>query len=242
MKLFVVLSLLMFFNDYSFFEPKNQTPVRVLLITGGHNFNREAFDNLMSSLSGVSVTEVSHPNALSMFRTENRALFDVVLLYDMPKTISENEKNDFIEVLREGKGLVVLHHAYCSYQDWSEYQKIIGGRYHETPWIDLNGVERPASSYKYNVPMRVRVADGRHPVTSGISDFDIVDETYANGSVNSDVHVLLTTNEISSTPQLAWTTKYENSNVVTILLGHDNQAWSNPNFVRLLTQAIIWAK
>jgi len=244
MKILVIISLIMLFNaDVSLSQRRNQPPpVRVLLVTGGHGFNREAFEKLMNSLDGITVTEVRHPNAHEMFRSENRASFDVVLFYDMPKTIEEYEKQNFIDMLNEGKGIVVMHHAFCSYQDWSEYQKIIGGRYHEEPWTDSNGVQQPASSFKYNVQIPVKVADRRHPVTRGIRDFVIVDETYARGSVNPDVHVLLTTDEPSSTPQIAWTRKYGNSKVVTILLGHDNQSWSNPNFSTLLRQAILWVK
>ena len=237
----VMLLAPLFAND-AFSQRRNQPTVRVLLVTGGHSFDREEFDNLMNLLSGVSVTEVKHPEALAMFRPENRTSFDVALFYDMPNVISEQEKSDFIDMLNEGKGIVVLHHAFCSYQNWAEYQNIIGGRYHQQPWTDSDGVQRPASSYKYNVRMRVRVADRRHPVTRGIRDFDITDETYANGSVNPDVHVLLTTDEPSSTPSVAWAHKYGNSRVVTILLGHDNVSWTNPNFVKLLSQGLLWVK
>ena len=236
-----ILSFILFFNANAFSQRKKQ-PVRVLLVTGGHGFDREPFDRFINSLSGISVTEVRHPNALSMFRQENRSSYDVVLLYDMPQKISEQEKQDFIDCLKEGKGIVVWHHAYCSYQDWGEYQNIIGGRYHERPWTDNNGVERSASSYKYNVSISARITDKKHPVTKGIKNFVVVDEAYKDGVVNSGVHVLLATDEPLSTPSIAWTNKYENSKVVTILLGHDNQAWSNKNFAKLMRQAILWVK
>jgi len=234
-----ILSMMMFFNAGAFAQ-KKKAPVRVLLVTGGHNFAREPFDAFMRSLPGIVVTEVKHPDALVMFRPENRALYDVVLLYDMPKTISDQEKKDFTDCLKAGKGLVVLHHAYCSYQDWAEYQDIIGGRYHQKAWTDSKGKEHPASTFKHDVQFRVKIADTKHPVTKGIKDFDIIDETYGGGSVNPGVHVLLATDDPTSTPSIAWTNRYGKSKVVTILLGHDNQAWTNPNFVKFLTQAIMW--
>lgn len=221
---------------------KKTDPVRVLLITGGHDFEEEPFYALLESLQGTTVSEVKHPDALAMFRPENRSSYDVVLLYDMPNNISEQEKNDFTDCLKSGKGLVVLHHAYCAYQRWSEYQDIIGGRYHQRPWTDNEGVLHPASNYEHDVLFRIKVADANHPVTEGIQDFDIIDEVYGGGSVNLDVHVLLTTDYPSATPTIAWTNSFGKSKVVTIQLGHDNQAWTNPNFVKLLTQAILWAK
>ena len=237
----IILSSMIFFSACTFSQ-KKKDPVRVLLITGGHGFDKEPFYAFVKSLPGCTVTEVKHPNALAMFRPENRASYDVALFYDMPKTISEQEKKDFTDCLKEGKGIVIWHHAYCSYQDWPEYQTIIGGRYHEEPWTDSNGVVQPASTYMHDVQFRVKVADKNHPVTKGIEDFDILDEAYGRGSVNPGVHVLLATDEPLSTPSVAWTNSYGKSKVVTILLGHDNHAWTNPDFEKLLIQAIMWVK
>jgi len=221
---------------------KKAAPVRVLLITGGHDFDQEPFYAFMKSLQGITVTEVKHPNAVNMFRPESRNLYDVVLLYDMPDTISEQGKKDFTDCLKAGKGLIVWHHAYCSYQNWTEYQAIVGGRYHQNAWTDDKGVSHPASTYKHDVHLRVKVADPNHPVTKGIRDFDITDETYGNGTVNPDVHVLLATDDPSASRSMAWTHRYGKSKVATILLGHDNLAWTNPDFVKLLTQAVFWVK
>jgi len=235
----ILLSVLTFSTS---FAQKKPNPVRVLLITGGHDFDKEPFYAFVNSLQGITVTEVKHPNALAMFRPENRGSYDVVLLYDMPNTISEQEKKDFTDCLKKGKGLVVWHHAYCSYQNWTEYQNIVGGRYHEEAWMDDKGVPHPASTYKHGVQFHLKVADKKHPVTKDIHDFDIVDETYGMGSVNPNVHPLLTTDDSTSTPTVAWTNRYGKSKVVTILLGHDYQAWTNLNFKKLLTQAILWVK
>ena len=245
MKTFIKITGLLFLCTLTFssvYCQKKSNPVRVLLITGGHDFDKEPFYNFMKSLQGITVSEAKHPEALKMFRPENRASFDVILLYDMPEIISEQEKKDFIDCLKAGKGLVVWHHAYCSYQNWPEYQNIVGGRYHQKAWTDDKGVTHKASTYKHDVALRVKVVDKKHPITKGIQDFIIIDETYGNGSVNPNVKVLLSTEDASSTPSLAWTNRYGKSKVVTILLGHDNQAWTNPNFAKLLTQAILWVK
>ncbi len=237
----IILSLMILSSACSSSQKKKE-PVRVLLITGGHGFDKEPFYVFMKSLPDITVTEVKHPDALAMFRPENRSLYDVVLLYDMPQAISEQEKKDFVDCMEAGKGLIAWHHAYCSYQDWPEYKNIIGGRYHYDTWTDDQGVEHPSATYEHDVQFYVKVADPKHPVTKGIEDFDILDETYGGGSVQPGVHVLLTTDEPSSTPSVAWTNRYGKSNVVTILLGHDNHAWTNPSFVKLLTQAIMWVK
>jgi len=235
-----VLSLLMLFC-YTACNQKKNAPVRVLLITGGHDFD-SSLDAYMESLPGIVVTHVKHPNALSMLRPENRPSYDVVLLYDTYDTTSEQEKKDFADCFKEGKGLVVWHHATASYRDWPEYQEIIGGRYYFTSWTDSKSVSHPPSTYKHDVQFHVKVADRKHPVSKGIVDFDILDETYGSFCVNPEVRVLLTTNEPTSVPSIVWTKQYGKSKVVTILLGHDQHAWNNPNHKKLLTQAIHWVK
>jgi hypothetical protein len=84
------------------------------------------------------------------------------------------------------------------------------------------------------------VADPNHPVTRGLSDFTILDETYGGFEVKPGSHILLTTEEPTSTRNIAWVKEYGRSRVVYIQLGHDHHAYENPNFRKLLAQAIRW--
>lgn len=108
---------------------KKNSPVKVLFITGGHNYDKEKFDLMLAKLP-IVYDHIEHPNAHSFLKADKLEKYDVVLLYDMPKEISEEAQRDFISMLEKGKGLVALHHAFCSYDFWPEYTKIIGGRYH----------------------------------------------------------------------------------------------------------------
>ena len=237
----LLLSFLMVFTVRIFAQSKKD-PIRVLLFTGGHDFDHDAFEVLKKSLPGITVTEVEHPDALAMLRPEKRSSYDIILLYDLPLAINDLEKQDFLDCLKAGKGLVVLHHAIASYPDWPEFQQIMGGRYHLKAGNDSRGVAYPASTYKHDVRFRVTVADKKHPVTKGVSDFEILDEMYDFYSVNPNVRVLLTTEASSGVTPIAWTHRFGKSKIVTNLLGHDNQAWVNPGFVKLLVQAIQWVR
>ena len=237
----LLLSFLMVFTARIFAQSKKD-PIRVLLFTGGHDFDRNAFDVFKNSLPGITVTEVAHPNALAMLRPDKRSSFDVIMLYDMPNAITEQEKQDFMDCLKSGKGLVVLHHAFASYPNWPEFQQIMGGRYHLNAGNDSRGVAYPASTYQHDVRFRVKVAGKKHPVTKGVGDFDILDEMYDLYSVNPEVRVLLTTEASSGIIAIAWTHRYGKSKIVTNLMGHDNHAWTNPEFVKLLVQTIKWVK
>ena len=214
--------------------------IRILLITGGHGFEPEGFFPLFRTNADLKVTEAEQPKAQAMFKSDKAADYDVIVLYDLWQDISDETKTDFINRLKEGKGLVVLHHALCSYQKWPEYEKIIGGKYNLDK-TTVNGVEKPASSYKHGMHFTIHVADPNHPITRGISDFEIDDETYKDFDVLSDSHPLLTTDEPTSTKTIAWTRTYQGARVVYIESGHDHTAYGNPNYQRLLKQALRWA-
>jgi type 1 glutamine amidotransferase len=103
-----------------------------------------------------------------------------------------------------------------------------------------DGMEQPASTYTYNVEVNVKVSELRHPVTNGVADFRIVDEVYGNMEILPTVHPLLLTDEPKSSPLVGWVNQYGNSRIVTLTLGHDKQAWENPAFIQILSQAIQW--
>jgi type 1 glutamine amidotransferase len=212
---------------------------RVLVFTGGHGFEKEQFFKLFKENPDISYQAVEHPNAYASLKSEAAKNWDVLVLYDMQQDIPEAAKQDFLARLKDGKGLVVLHHALCSYQHWPEYAKIVGGQYFLDKTV-LDGVEHPTSSYKHDVDFQVHVADTAHPVAQGITDYKTHDETYFGCGVNIDCHPLLTTDEPTSTKVIAWAKAYAASRVVYIQSGHDHRGYENPNFQRLLHQAIQW--
>jgi type 1 glutamine amidotransferase len=212
--------------------------VHVLVVTGGHEYNKEGFERLLNVLP-ITYECVEHPNAHVMLKPDVIAKYDVVLLYDMPSKISEETQSDFIAMLEKGKGLVVLHHALGSYQRWEEYTNIAGGKYHFNNWSKDDSIH-PPSGYIHDVTFQVKVADRNHPVTKGVSDFKITDETYSKMEVLPSVHPLLVTDEPSSCPLIAWTNDYRKARVATLLLGHDEKAWEHPSFQKILAQAILW--
>jgi type 1 glutamine amidotransferase len=116
---------------------------------------------------------------------------------------------------------------------------MIGGQYYLDKTV-LDGVEHPASAYKHDVDFKVHVADAEHPITRGIKDYETHDETYFGFGVEKDSHPLLTTEESTSSKVIAWAKTYEAARVVYIQSGHDHLGYENPNFQRLLRQAIQW--
>lgn len=208
--------------------------LNVLIVTGGHDFDRKSFFEMFDSFKGISYTELKHPEANLQLGKINPKTYDAIVFYDMPKTISEAEKESYHKLMKVGKGLVFMHHSLASYQQWDEFKTIIGGKYHEEK-------NTPASStYQHDVNFKVKVLNPSHPVTKGITDFEILDEVYGNTEVLPEVTPLLTTDHPQSSKTIGWTLQKENSRIVYIQLGHDKNAWFNPNYQKLIQQSIAY--
>jgi uncharacterized protein len=213
--------------------------VRVLVITGGHDFEAEPFFKLFRDNPGITYRTVEHPKAHELLTTANAGQFDVLVLYDMHQAISEAAKADLLARLNEGKGLVVLHHAIANYQAWPEYTQVIGARYYLDK-TTIHGVEKPRSVYQHDMHFPVHIVDPSHPVTRGVSDFEIHDETYNLFDISPDCHPLLTTTEPTSNKVIGWSKNYGKARIVYLQSGHDHFAYENPNYQKLLAQAIQW--
>lgn len=213
--------------------------VRLLVVQGGHDFETNQFLQMFRDNPEVTFEVAGHPRAHAWLKADAAAKWDVLVLYDLWQDISEEAKADLVARLKEGKGLVALHHSLANYARWPEFERIVGGRYHLEKG-KVNGVEKPQSTYKHGVDVPVRLANHEHPVTRGLADFVIRDETYGLFDVSPQTDALLTTAEPTSGRIIAWAKTYEAARVVYVQLGHDHDAYENPSYRRLLANAIRW--
>jgi type 1 glutamine amidotransferase len=234
---FLFFVLIVFFSLSGSNPPSRQ--IRILVITGNHSYKVEQFNQMLSSLGSKITYQIAElPAAYDMFLPENRSKYDVLVFYHMWQKITDEQAKVFADCIRQGKPLVALHHSICAY-DWPEYFNIIGGKYFHKP-TTVNGKEYPVCSYIHDVHFNVKVVDPKNPVTKGVNDFEIFDETYKGYYVEDGVTPLLTTEEQRSTPLIGWSKKYGKARVVTLQSGHDVPTFENPNFRKLLKQSIEW--
>ena len=220
--------------------PRSSGPIKVAVLTGGHGFERKPFLEMFDSFKGIKYTEVQLKDHSEIFEDISGWDYDVIALYSMTQNISQKRKDNFKKLLDRGIGLVALHHNMGSFQSWPEFKKIIGGKYYLKP-MEEGGVKRQASTYKHDIDMSIRIADTSHPITRGISDFQIHDETYNYCSFEKDNHLLLTTDHPDNNKSIGWVRRYGKAKVCTIQLGHDAAAYQNPNYRKLVARAIRWS-
>ena len=258
-------------------------PIRVLFISAYHPFDREnLFVALDSMGQDIRWTHVEHPAAEVFYDPRFAANYDVYLFYDAfagrtPAPGGNMFAGDFKDavpsaqtqanlkaLLQAGnKGFVFFHHSVASWaHTWpagvngsNAYSEVIGGVADwGSPLKNVRGKDYPPSGFKVQ-PQRITVVDKTHPITAGVDDFDIVDESYLWPVFEDSVHPLLRTNAVQTAenyrPQQAghptgssltgWYKAAERSPVVYIQHGHSNDAWPNPAWKRLMLNAIKWA-
>jgi type 1 glutamine amidotransferase len=215
--------------------------IRVLLTYGGHDFQEKEFFAFWDNMLGVTYTKAPLPASAGLLKPGLEKQYDVIVMYDMVKAITPEQRKAFLALLDKGIGVVSLHHNLGAHNDWPEYRKVIGGK-----WLNaeetIDGRTYPKSTYDHDQDLHITVADPAHSITRGITDYNIHDEAYGQVYVDPSVHVLLTTKHPRNVTPVAWVTRYGKSPVVYVMGGHDSAAWANPGFQRLLTQSVRWAE
>src|SRR6266702_3618076 len=77
-------------------ENRSGEKIRVLVVTGGHGFEKEAFFKLFKDNPDITFQAVEHPNAYSSLTAEAATNWDVLVLYDMQQDIPDEAKKNFV--------------------------------------------------------------------------------------------------------------------------------------------------
>lgn len=209
---------------------------KVAVVTGGHQYDVLNFHRLFRSLEGLDVY-IQHMDDFASSPVEVRDAYDSVVFYimlmDTPAAeglpwYAGNPKEALEHLGSTKQGIVVLHHAILAYPQWSV-------------WNELVGIGDRSFDYHIGEKPHVHVADGDHPITAGLSDWEMIDETYTMADAGEDSRVVLTVDHPKSMKTIAWTRTYRNSPVFCYQNGHDNDTWANPNFREVLRRGILWS-
>ena len=208
--------------------------VRTAVITGMHPYDVPAFYRLFKSMPAVD----SYPQNLWDFAAsppEARAEYEVLVFYNFHPAPPEPEAGPWDAARRaaleslgqNGQGLLLLHHALLAFRGWSL-------------WDDLVGVRDRGFGFYPGEELQCKVAAPGHPIVQGLSSWTLVDETYTMGEPGPDSEVLITTEHPRSMKNLAWTRQFRNSRVFCYESGHDNVAWTTPEFHTVVERGIQW--
>lgn len=186
---------------------------------------------------------------------------------DGPRFVAPDDgfKSGLMALLDQGKGVVALHHAIAGWPAWDEYADLLGGRFLYKP-ASLRGTACEDSGYRHDVTHRVSAA-ADHPVLDGVPDgFTLTDELYLYEVFEDEVTPLLKSdhafvqenfysaeqavqgrmysNEGWTHPPgsnlVGWTKRAGASPLVYLQFGDGPATYADPNFRRLISNAIRW--
>jgi type 1 glutamine amidotransferase len=233
-------------------EPKTSNgPVKVLIITGdtvsAHNWKATTGEltKILEKGDKAKVTVTTTP--AKDLNDENLAKYDVLLLNYKdtaaggPDTKwSDANKEAFLKAVREGKGLVVFHHASGSFTNpnWDEFEKAVAGGWRS------KGFHGPPHVFN------VKKTEAKHPISEGMSaQFEHkIDELYQNSVMVPGNIVLATAYSDKGKPRgtgldepVIWVNTYGRGRVYENSMGHDVEAMSDPEFQEWMRRGVIWA-
>jgi len=211
--------------------------LELAVITGAKAHDVINFQNLFHGLPGIN-SYIQHIDDFAASPEHVRDRYDAVLFYFMMK---EGPSDDGLPGYRgkpkaalehlgqTNQGIVILHHALLAYPDWPF-------------WSELVGIgDRTLSRYDHDEQVTINVVDQRHPITAGLSDWRMIDETYLMADADDDNQILLSTEHSQSMKTIGWVREHKQNRVFCLQLGHDNQSWQETNFQTVLSRGIRWS-
>jgi type 1 glutamine amidotransferase len=219
-------------------DNQNEAELRkVLIVTGidypGHKWKLTApvLAKAIATDKRLDVTITEEPNDLAKDKLGD---YDVIVLHFMDWEVPDpgpKARANLQRVVRDGKGLVLVHFACGAFQEWPEFVKLAG-----RVWDPKMRGHDPHGKFT------VKIIDDKHPAMKGMADFETVDELYTCLAGKTPIKVLATARSKVDNKDypMAFVLNYGKGRVFHSVLGHDVQALDNPHVGRLFRNACAW--
>ncbi|MCK4874100.1 MAG: ThuA domain-containing protein [Phycisphaerales bacterium] len=203
---------------------------------GVHAFTR------LGERTGAYTAIVSEDTA--MFTRENLARFDAIIFNNSTGALFTDPqlKQNLIDFVKQGGGIVGIHAATDCFYDWPEYGEMMGAYFHGHPWHEQ---------------VTLKLDDADHPVNAVFQGepFVITDEIYQFKEPYSRdrLHVLLSLDAAATDMEkdgihradgdfaVSWVRAYGKGRVFYCSLGHRNEIFWNPTVLQHYLDGIQFA-
>lgn len=212
-------------------------PLRVFIFTATAGFRHDSIPAAEAALRALdpnlfALTFSADAAELTRALPNNDVVAFVLTSGDV---LNEAEQAAFEAFVRAGGGFVGVHSASDSEYDWPFYAELIGARFADHPEIQ---------------PARVLRESDTHPSVRFLPEvWERTDEWYNfDRNPRADVAVLLRVDEASyqggshgDDHPIAWSHALDAGRALYTALGHTAESWSDPSFVRHVSEALLWA-
>lgn len=140
--------------------------------------------------------------------------------------MTPEQERAVVEFVERGNGFLPLHNSTALYPEGGPFLKLVGGTYRGHGPLEV---------------FRVEVVDRSHPVTRGVTDFEVADEQHTPAPDLERVHLLLKNRSASGEVAAAgWAYRAGRGRVCYLANGHTREAQNHPAYQTLLRNAARW--
>ncbi len=201
-----------------------KTKIRVLLtVDGSHGWQEKEpiFQSLVDKAGDFVVTKTGDLDRWLPERIKN---YDLVVIHTTGGKLTNAQAEGLAKFVEAGGGVVGVHSASDSFKNSDRYWQLIGGRF---------------SGHGHGT-YKVEFVDEWHPITVGLSDFEITDESYQHTyHPKADLHVIA--KKRGDDRNMAWVKSVGRGRLVYLANGHGVPAFKCAAFQKLLVNAMYWA-
>ena len=201
---------------------------KVLFLRGGgiHDW-KTSTQVLMPVFEKTGDFEVTLTEKLEDLNADNLKNYNLVLFHCTGlEFTSPDQEKALCDFVRDGGAWAGFHSVTDSFKKSDAYWEMVGGRF-----AGHGGGKFTAY-----------IIDKEHPITKPMEDFEIQDETYSHQYHKfASLRTLVRMNKGNERQSMAWVQDYGKGRVFYTGLGHGKEAWTNPQFQRLLVRGMYWA-
>jgi type 1 glutamine amidotransferase len=213
-------------------------PVRLLVFTKTSGFRHSSIEHGVTAVRGIAAErawQVEHTEDAAVFEDARLAkLGAVIWLNTTGDVLGADQQAAFERYIRAGGGYVGIHSASDTEYDWLFYGSLVGAYFSSHPQIQT---------------ATLRVEDRSHPATAHLgTSWQRTDEWYDfRQNPRPSVRVLISIEEATYTGgnmgdhPMAWYHEFEGGRAFYTALGHTDESYTEPDFVRHLAGGIAWA-
>ncbi len=219
-------------------QQKRSEKPRILVFSKTSGFHHNSIEK-----GNAAIQKLGLENNFDVDTTSNAAFFvedslknysAVVFLNTSGDVLNNYQEADFERYIQSGGGFVGVHSAAESEIDWGWYGRLVGGYFSSDPVIAKG---------------QLSIVDKKHPATKGLDEsWEHTDEWYTYKKLYEPIHVLMTVNkevfnnptEIQETP-VSWYHEFDGGRAFYTGLGHQDEDYSDPKFLKHLLGGIEYA-
>lgn len=188
-----------------------------------HVGNGKFITALLNDTDGIEADFSRDYNVLA----DGLEAYHSLLFYTDVGELTPAQEIGLLSYIRSGGGFFGLHTAAASFRESDGYHDMLNGFFNgHSPYMDFT----------------VNVSDTEHPITEGLTDFEVTDELYyLKHNPNTSQHLMHAfDNTVDETHVMAFHHQYGKGRVFYFALGHDTVVLENPSFQEVIRRGVLW--